>query len=262
MPVPAKPRYLVAGDSCLVVELGEGIDPAVNRRVQGLARMIRERGPAGVVEVVPSYRSLLVYYRPWELPLQALLGWLARVEVWEPDPGPSRVVRIPVAYGGEYGPDLEEIARFARIDPAEVVAIHSSREYMVYCLGFAPGFPYLGKVAPEIAMPRLATPRTRVPAGSVGIAGEQTGIYPSESPGGWRLVGRTPLPLFAPHRDPPTLLQPGDRVRLFPITPGEFREWEERVRVQGVEAVWAEVVAEAPPPAGPGGAEGPRGERA
>lgn len=242
--MPVRPRYLVAGDSSLVVELGEGIDPAVNRRVQSLARVIRERGPAGVVEVVPAYRSLLVYYRPWELPLHALLGWLARLEVWEVDPGPSRLVRMPVVYGEEFGPDLEEIARFARISPQEVTAIHAGRDYMVYCLGFAPGFPFLGKVAPEIAIPRLATPRTRVPAGSVGIAGEQTGIYPSESPGGWRLVGRTPLPLFAPHRDPPTLLQPGDRVRFLPITAEEFRDWQERARREGVETVWPEVVGE------------------
>lgn len=240
----AKPRYLVAGDSSLVVELGEGIDPAVNRRVQGLARLIRERGPAGVVEVVPSYRSVLVYYRPWELPLHALLGWLARVELYESDPGPSRLVRIPVAYGGEFGPDLDEIARFSRLSPEEVVALHSAPEYLVYCLGFAPGFPFLGKVPPEIAMPRLATPRTRVPGGSVGIAGEQTGIYPADSPGGWRLLGRTPLSLFIPHRDPPALLKPGDRVRLVPVSAREFREWEERARRHGPEALWDEVVVE------------------
>ncbi|MFZ5769712.1 MAG: 5-oxoprolinase subunit PxpB [Bacillota bacterium] len=244
MPVYAKPRYLVAGDSSLVVELGEGIDPAVNRRVQGLARLIREHGPAGVVEVIPSYRSVLVYYRPWELPPHALLGWLARLEVWEPDPAPSRLVRIPVAYGGEFGPDLEEIARFSRLSPEEVVAIHAGQEYMVYCLGFAPGFPFLGKVPPEIAMPRLATPRTRVPAGSVGIAGEQTGIYPSESPGGWRLLGRTPLSLFVPRRDPPALLQPGDRVRLQPISAEEFREWQERAQRCGPEELWGGLVEE------------------
>lgn len=227
-----------------MVELGEGIDPAVNRRVQGLARLIRERGPAGVVEVVPSYCSLLVNYRPWELPLHALLGWLARLELHDPDPGPSRLMRIPVAYGGEFGPDLDEIARFARLSCEEVVALHSAPKYLVYCLGFAPGFPFLGKVPPEIAMPRLATPRTRVPRGAVGIAGEQTGIYPAESPGGWRLVGRTPLVLFIPHRDPPTLLRPGDRVELVPVSPEEYREWEERARRDGLEALWDGVVVE------------------
>lgn len=237
-----KPRYAVAGDSALVVELGEGIDPAVSRRVQGLTRWFQEHGPAGVVEVVPSYRSLLILYRPWELPLRTLLGWLTRLEEWDPDPGSPRKLEIPVVYGGEYGPDLEEIARFCRLEPEEVVALHAGTEYQVYCLGFAPGFPFLGKVSERIAMPRLATPRTRVAAGSVGIAGEQTGIYPTAGPGGWRLVGRTPLPLFLPHRDPPVLLRPGDRVRFRPLTSEEYLALAERARSGEAEVMWQEAV--------------------
>jgi len=241
-PVYPKPRYLVAGDSALVVEFGRGIDPAVNRRVQGFCALLNGQAPAGVVEVIPSYRSVLILYRPWELPLHALLGWLARLEVMDPDPGPGRQLEIPVLYGGEWGPDLEEIARFARLSPQEVVEIHTGSDYMVYCLGFAPGFPFLGKTPESIAMPRLATPRTRVPAGSVGIAGEQTGIYPSDSPGGWRLVGRTPLPLFLSHRDPPALFRPGDRVRLRAVGQEEFLALQSRLQEEGPEALWEEVV--------------------
>jgi KipI family sensor histidine kinase inhibitor len=127
---------------------------------------------------------------------------------------PGRVIEIPTRYGGEYGPDLEFVAKHNGLTPDEVVRIHTSQSLRVFMLGFSPGFPYIGPLAPEIAAPRLATPRTLVPAGSVGIAGRQTGIYPSESPGGWRLIGRTDLKLFAPAKDPPALLRPGDYVRF------------------------------------------------
>jgi inhibitor of KinA len=137
-------------------------------------------------------------------------------------------VEIPVCYGGEFGADLDFVAKHANLTPGEVIEIHSAADYLVHMIGFAPGFPYLGGMSSKIAAPRRSSPRLKVPAGSVGIAGEQTGIYPLETPGGWQLIGRTPLALFRPEQDPPTLLQPGDIVRFRPITPQQFRELKEQ----------------------------------
>lgn len=214
-------RIRAQGEGGIVVELGEAIDDAVNARVHALARAVRERLGAAVEEVVPSYRSLLVVHDPLRSPRAALVRRLralaARVEA--PRTGPRRVVRVPVRYGGAAGPDLDEAARLCGLSPEELVRRHAAPVYRVHLLGFTPGFPYLGGLDPSIAVPRLAVPRTRIPAGSVAIGGEQTGIYPVESPGGWRLVGRTPLRLFdpAPAAERPFLLAPGDGVRFAPV---------------------------------------------
>jgi KipI family sensor histidine kinase inhibitor len=215
-------RLLPQGEGGLLVELGDAIDPDVNARVHALARAVVRRLGAPVLEVVPSYASLLVVFDPLRLSrerVEARVAAIAQeVEAIRAGP-PRRVVEVPVCYGGELGPDLEDVARAVGLSPAQVIARHSAPVYRVYFLGFTPGFPYLGGMDPRLACPRLPSPRLRVPAGSVAIAGAQTGVYSVESPGGWRLLGRTPLRLFDP--DPgarrPFLLAPGDGLRFVPV---------------------------------------------
>jgi KipI family sensor histidine kinase inhibitor len=218
------PRFLPAGDAALVVEFGEEIDLEVNRRVHALAHTLGENAPPGLGEAVPSYRSLLVHYDPLRLAdgeVRALVrAALARSQA-SPPPEP-RLVEIPTAYGGEFGPDIAFVAAHNGLTVEEVVALHSGAVYTVYMLGFTPGFPYLGGLPARLATPRLATPRQVVPAGSVGIAGPQTGIYPLATPGGWRLIGRTSAVMFDPRHEPPALLQPGDRVRFVPVSTAEL----------------------------------------
>jgi inhibitor of KinA len=219
------PRYLAAGDAALVVEFGDRIDKAINRRVHVLARALAQDPISGLGEAVPTYRSLLVHYDPLQLEYDDVVRQVQErlQRTKDVPPPPSRVVEVPTVYGGEFGPDITFVAHHNGLSIEEVIRIHSGVDYAVYMLGFTPGFPYLGGMAAAIAAPRLETPRPRVPAGSVGIAGQQTGIYPIESPGGWRIIGRTPLSLFDPHRDPPALLAAGDRVRFVPIPEAEFQ---------------------------------------
>jgi KipI family sensor histidine kinase inhibitor len=218
-------RILAQGEAGVVVELGDRVDPAVNARVHQLARAVRDRLGADGLEVVPSYRSLLVIHDPLRTPREGLVERvraLAEEFAEVPAPGPQRVVRIPTLYGGEHGPDLEEVARLSGLSTAEVVRLHSAPTYLVHFLGFTPGFPYLGGMDPRLATPRLESPRARVAAGSVGIGGTQTGVYPVESPGGWRIVGRTPLRLFDLRREAPFLLAPGDGLRFVPVDEASF----------------------------------------
>jgi inhibitor of KinA len=229
-----------AGEGGLVVELGDGIDPAVNARVHGLARAVRERLGDRVIEVVPTYRSLLVRHDPLRVPRRALQreieALVAKLPERSADPAAAaRTVHVPACYGGELGPDLEDVARHAGLEPREVIRLHASASYLVYMLGFTPGFPYLGGMSPRIATPRLDAPRERVPAGSVGIGGAQTGIYPVESPGGWRIIARTPLRLFDPGAAWPFLLAPGDRLRFVPVERGELEDVARRVASRAYE---------------------------
>lgn len=220
----AVPRFLLAGDTALVVELGDEISEEVNRKVHALSATLMESPPPGLGEIIPTYRSLLIYYDPLRLShsevKEIVLEALRRCE--EAPPIEPRVVEIPVAYGGEFGPDIEFVAEYNGLSVEEVIELHSGTLYTVYMIGFVPGYTYLGRLPRQLVTPRLPTPRTLVPAGSVGIAGEQTGIYPIDIPGGWRIIGRTPLKLFDPHRDPPVLLKPGDKVRFVAITRAEF----------------------------------------
>ncbi len=214
------------GERGVVVELGEAIDPAVNARVHQLARAVADRLGGEVLEVVPTYRSLLVLHDPLRVPRDGLverIRALAAELAAAPAPGVRRVVRIPTCYGGAHGPDLDEVARLAGLDAAEVVRRHAAPTYLVHFLGFTPGFPYLGGLDPRLATPRRDAPRARVAAGSVAIGGAQTGIYPVESPGGWRVLGRTPLRLFDPRRPRPFLLSPGDGLRFVPVDDAAFQ---------------------------------------
>jgi len=226
-----RPKFLPGGDSALFVEFGDTIDPELNRRVRQLHLAIHEAGLPGVVESVPTYRSLLVYYEPQLVCAEDLIAGLDRLarKAGESELPPPVVIEIPTIYGGEYGQDLDFVARHNGLSPEEVIRLHSEKDYLVYMLGFIPGFPYLGGMSPRIRTPRLATPRARIPAGSVGIAGSQTGIYPAESPGGWRIIGRTQLKLFDPARKPPALLQAGGYVRFAPINDGEFIRIREQI---------------------------------
>ena len=212
------------GDRALIVRLGDRIDLETFRRVCSLSRQLEDNCVDGLIEYVPAFSTVTVYYDPLR---RTALQMREAIEqaIAQPDRvnvPPQRTVSIPVCYGGEFGEDLEFVAQQRGLTPEEAIEIHCGAEYLVYMLGFAPGFPYLGGMSPRIATPRRDTPRVRTPAGSVGIAGEQKDVYPIETPGGWQLIGRTPLALFRPQEDPPTLLLPGDTVRFVPITAEQF----------------------------------------
>ena len=207
------PRLHPLGDAALLCELPAPATLAQQQQIWALAA--QARCWPGVGEVLPGMNNLTLTFDPTAIDLETLM---ARVlETWPKLPAcavEGRRVEIPVAYGGEHGPDLAEVAAHTGLTPAEVVRRHSAGDYVVYLLGFLPGFAFMGGLAPELATPRRTEPRAAVPARSVGIGGEQTGIYPLVSPGGWQLIGRTSLELFDPMAEPPTLLRPGDRVRF------------------------------------------------
>jgi KipI family sensor histidine kinase inhibitor len=215
-----------AGDAALVVEFEERIDAGVSARGAALAETVVAQRLAGVRDVVPTYRSVTVYFDPLQTDREKLTVTLRRLaDAAEARELPHRPpVSIPVCYGGDCGPDLAKVAAFAGLSEAGVIDIHAAATYRVLMLGFTPGFAYMGLVDPRIAAPRLETPRQRVPRGSVGIAKEQTGIYPSETPGGWQLIGRTPLRTFDLSRADPFLLHSGDEVQFVPIARKEFDE--------------------------------------
>ena len=239
-----EPRFLSGGDRAIFVEFGDAIDPEINRRVRHLMLSLHRERVRGIVETVPTYRSLLVYFEPRQIDgsrLRETLRLLAQQTGEDALPRP-RLIEVPTVYGSEYGPDLEFVAQHGSLSAPEVIRTHTGAPYLVYMIGFLPGFPYLGGMSPRIATPRLATPRAKVPAGSVGIAGSQTGIYPAESPGGWRLIGRTPLKLFDPGREPPALFQAGDYLSFISITPQEYDSTREAVQ-QGTYVAKETVVA-------------------
>lgn len=213
-----EPRVLPAGDASLLVEWADEIDDAVNDRVHALALVLRARARPEILDLVPAYSSLLVCFDPQRTSLPEMKAYVRQIMATSQAfaPPPARVVEIPTVYGREFGPDLPFLMERSGLSESQVIELHASVTYRVYFVGFAPGFAYLGSVPEALAAPRLETPRPRVPAGSVGIAGRQTGIYPVESPGGWRLIARTRERLFDPSQDPPARLRPGDRVRFVP----------------------------------------------
>lgn len=221
------------GDSAVTIDFGEGISLEKNRKILNMAKAISRKPFRGFLEVVPAYTTLTVFYNPIEVggdyPYERVCKQLKeRIYEEYQYEHQHRKVRVPVCYDEEFGPDLEEVAEANGLSVEKVIEIHSSRSYHVYFLGFAPGFPFLGGMDPTIATPRKKSPRLKVPAGSVGIAGKQTGIYPIETPGGWQIIGRTPIPLFHPDQHPPTLLLPGDEVQFVPITKDIYENWEEQ----------------------------------
>jgi inhibitor of KinA len=223
-------RFLPVGDTALNVEFGETVDRALSRRVLQLDRLIRSSAPTGIVETVPSFRSLLVHYDPLLTGRADLETALAALIDTDAGPAqPARLWRIPVCYEPSFAPDLAEVAAATGFPVGKVVRLHSSIQYHVYMLGFLPGFPYLGDLPAELALPRRADPRVRVPAGSIAVATCLTAIYPFESPGGWHLIGTTPLKLFNATQTPPTLLAPGDAVRFEPIDAVAFARIESAV---------------------------------
>lgn len=244
--VGAPARFDIAplGDRAVVVRFGDRIDPAITDFVLAAWRRIARAKPEGVIDLVPAYTTLTVHY-DWrrmpqatlEMPWQWLIGQLQAL-LTEPggtDASSMRIVHIPVCYEGDYAPDLADVARAVGLSPADVVRRHSAADYRVAFLGFRPGFPYLLGLDPALAVPRLATPRLRIPAGSVGLGGAQTGIYPAAGAGGWRLIGRSPMRLFDIDREPPAMLAPGDRVRFVPIDAAEFERLAHEAAAQGME---------------------------
>jgi inhibitor of KinA len=225
-----EPRVLVCGDIGISIEFGDGIDRTVNQNVQRLFRCLRRIGHPGVLSLNPTYRSLFIQYDPWECSFEKLL-LMVQACLAEPagmDAAGSNEVEIPVCYGDELGPDLNYVAGYHGLTPDEVIRLHTAPLYLIYMIGFTPGFPYLGGLDERLHTPRRKDPRSRVPAGSVGIADRQAGIYPIVSPGGWHLIGRTPVRLFDWQRPEPFFLKPGDSVRFKPITRNEFERLENR----------------------------------
>ena len=228
-PDPRHPRIVPVGDSAILVEFGESVDPAINAAVLAFDAELARRALPGVVELVPTYRSLLVHYDPERIDGQSLLTTLAGLDYGRSvKPPEGRLWTVPVVYGGEHGIDLETVAKRHGLAPEEVVALHTAPTYRVYMVGFIPGFTYLGGLDPRLHTPRRDDPRPKTPAGSVSIGGVQAGIASLEAPSGWHLLGRTPVRTFDPERDPAFLLQPGDRVRFRPIEPSTFAELDRR----------------------------------
>ncbi len=221
-----RPVCRLAGDTGLIVEFGHGIDPDINAKVRALAGAVRKNMPTGIVEIIPTYRSLLCIYDPILTTPDALIDLVERLEatIDETDEKDVIIVEIPVCYGGEFGPDIETVGKSANMDIKEVIHLHAKPEYLIYMVGFTPGFPFLGGLDEQLFTPRLETPRMKVPQGSVGIANNQTGIYPVDSPGGWQIIGRTPLTLFDPLRETPFLYKAGDRIKFVPISSDEYKE--------------------------------------
>ncbi len=227
-----KAQYLICGDSALNIEFGNEISEEINKKIRAASALIENREISGISEVVPTYRSLMIHYDPLIIEYEELISilkWIEEniknVELYSPE-----IIEIPVLYGGQYGPDIENVAMHNKLTVEEVIKIHTSAEYLIYMLGFTPGFPYLGGMDKRIATPRLHSPRTKIPAGSVGIAGEQTGIYPVQSPGGWQLIGSTPIELFNPDSENPILLKSGNHIVFKSIDEEEYMKIKEEVK--------------------------------
>ena len=219
------------GDSALLAVFTQRIAPEIGAAVAALNTRVLSANISGVDETVPAFASLMVTYDPLVTDYDAVaaaMQKLADVPDADSTAENGKLVTIPVCYGGEFGPDLPFVARHAGLTEQEVIALHTAPTYRIYMLGFTPGFPYLGGMDPSIAAPRRKEPRIHIPAGSVGIAGEQTGVYPIVSPGGWQRIGRTPLRLFDPQREQPILLSAGAGIRFVPIDEETFRKMEEK----------------------------------
>lgn len=213
-----------AGDSALVAEFGNQIDPDINDQVHALALLLKKQHIPGILEMVPTFRSLLIHYDPLVLNYCTLEAEITKLQTTlaSDSSAAGRILEIPCCYGSHFGPDLADMEKYTNLTRDEIIALHSGTDYKVYMLGFLPGFVYLGGLDKRIEMPRLSTPRVRIPRGAVGIGGSQTGVYPLESPGGWRLIGSTPVDFYDPAREEPVLCHAGDVIRFVPITSCEY----------------------------------------
>ncbi|TVX86829.1 5-oxoprolinase subunit PxpB [Paenibacillus agilis] len=237
------------GDRALLVDWGGGIERNTHEQIRAFCLQLERADISGIIELIPSYTTVTVVYDPMELrdpatgaccyhrdgqltssPFELLKGIIEGMHN-SLDPKvetiTANIVDIPVCYGGEFGPDLQEVAEHTGLSSQEVIKLHCGQSYLVYMVGFAPGFPYLGGMSERLSVPRRSSPRTAITPGSVGIGGSQTGVYPLATPGGWQLIGRTPRKLFRPHHAEPSLLKMGDIVRFYPIEPEQFAEWKE-----------------------------------
>ncbi len=221
------PRILPAAECSVIVEFGNEISGEINSLISGFTQAMNGSA-AGIIEVIPTFRSALITYDPrvlsYEKITEIINEKLQNVDV--SDDESKRVIEIPVCYGGKHGPDLEFVAKNAGMTPEEVIKLHSSKAYLIYMLGFQPGFPYLGGLDPRLFTPRLESPRAQIPAGSVGIGGEQTGLYPVASPAGWQIIGTTPVKAYNPARNPAIPYEAGDHIQFIPIDEATFREIE------------------------------------
>lgn len=218
------PRILPFGDQAILVGFGAEINPEINRSVRAFSERAKAYRIPGIGPLVPSYSSVLIPYNPFLLSFSETAAWARELLAIEPKPGESTemIKEVPVIYGGPYGPDISFVAEYNGIGIPEVIRLHTTPTYLVYVIGGFPGLAAMGTVPSRIETPRLSNPRTKVAPGSVAIAGQQTGIYAIESPGGWQLIGRTPLRLFDPDRNPPSYFHPGDRVRFRPVSEKDF----------------------------------------
>ncbi|MBR1856414.1 MAG: 5-oxoprolinase subunit PxpB [Oribacterium sp.] len=219
-------KIVPEGDASLLIQFEQVISPEVNQKIAAAAKLIRAQQISGIIDMIPTYCSLLINYNPLVISYETLYKRVESIVRMEShsEAGKKKVWEIPVVYGGAYGPDLGAIAEHAGISEEEVIKIHSSQDYLIYMLGFLPGFTYLGGLDEKIHTPRLASPRVRIPAGSVGIGGSQTGIYPMDSPGGWQLMGMTPVKTYDPDRETPILVEAGDYIRFVPVTEEKYLE--------------------------------------
>ena len=219
------------GDASMLVEWAAVIDPKINQKITGLVSLFKDQKIEGVIDFIPAFSSLLINYDPRIIAfrrLKKITEDLLTIEISN-NQLKKRIFEIPVCYGGEYGPDIEYIAKNAQLTKEELIQIHSGTDYLIYMLGFLPGFSYLGGLDERIHTPRLNNPRKAIPAGSVGIGGSQTGIYPLESPGGWQLLGRTPIKTYDPEREEPILFEAGDYIRFVPVDQATYQEIEAAV---------------------------------
>ena len=224
-------KILTAGDSSILIQFGNAIDPDINARIAATVQLMKEQHIEGVVDIIPAFCSLLINYDPRVISYDEMKTRMEKILSVEIAAGArkKKVFEIPVCYGGEFGPDLPAIAEHAGLTEQEVIDIHTSTDYLIYMLGFLPGFTYLGGLNERIHTPRLANPRIRIPAGSVGIGGSQTGIYPMDSPGGWQLMGLTPVRTYDPDREVPILVEAGDYIRFVPVDRAEYDRIKEEV---------------------------------
>ena len=227
------PQIKITGDTSVAIVFGDEISSEINTKIRAFDEALNEEQIDGVYETVPTYCTLTIHYAPEKIRyrelrkrLEAMLAVSHRAQRMN-----TVVMEIPVLYGGEYGPDLAYVAQYHHMTPEEVIRIHTSAEYLIYMLGFTPGFSYMGGMDECIATPRLKTPRVLIPAGSVGIAGKQTGIYPIDSPGGWQLIGRTPVKLYDAQRDTPILLDAGLHVKFVPVDEKEYQRIVARIEL-------------------------------